>query len=200
MKKRFAVFTLLVGLFFLPSVSAAKSLWGDESSSFFSTYRSLKVGDIVTVIVSESTSALSKAGTDTKAADTLAAQLTNNIASLSRIGIGSGTFNLAGQGSNRYEGSGKTVRTSNVTAKVASRVTELLPNGNLRIEGFHTVAVNDEIQTVAIKGVIRSKDVSQQNSVQSWQVADAEVKVIGTGIVAEAEQPGWFTRIMNWLF
>ncbi len=102
--------------------------------------------------------------------------------------------------SNKYDGSGKTVRTNMVTAKVAARVTELMLNGNLRIEGTHTVGVNDEVQTVAIHGVIRSKDVTQQNTVLSWQVADAEVKVIGTGIVAEAEQPGWFTRILNWLF
>lgn len=185
--------------FILASAAWSDSLWNEKSSSLYSTYRSLKIGDVVTVLVMENTSAISKAGTDTKASDTLSTQFTNNLGALTRY-LGTGTRNLAGEFSNRYEGTGKTVRSSTVVAKVASRVTEILPNGNLRIEGFHSVAVNDEVQTVSVTGVIRSKDVTQQNTIQSWQVADAAVKVIGTGIVAEAEQPGWFTRILNWIF
>lgn len=198
MLKRLSIVTFILGVALATAVWS-DSLWNEKSSSLYSTYRSLKMGDIVTVLVMENTSAISKAGTDTKASDALSTQFTNNIGALTRY-LGTGTRNLAGEFSNRYEGTGKTVRSSSVVAKVASRVTEILPNGNLRIEGFHSVAVNDEVQTVAVAGVIRSKDVTQQNTIQSWQVADASVKVIGTGIVAEAEQPGWFTRILNWIF
>ena len=60
--------------------------------------------------------------------------------------------------------------------------------------------INDESQEILISGIIRSKDVSPANTVYSYQVADAQVSFKGTGAVQEAEAPGWFTRILNWLF
>jgi flagellar L-ring protein precursor FlgH len=75
-----------------------------------------------------------------------------------------------------------------------------MPNGNLKVKGRHRVEVNDEIQEISITGMVRAKDISGANSVYSYQVADAELAVKGTGVVAETESPGWLTRIFNWLF
>jgi flagellar L-ring protein precursor FlgH len=75
-----------------------------------------------------------------------------------------------------------------------------LPNGNLKIKGKHKVEVNDEIQEITISGIVRPKDISGSNSIYSYQVANAELAVKGTGVVAETEAPGWLTRLFNWLF
>jgi flagellar L-ring protein precursor FlgH len=158
--------------------------------------KSFRVGDIITIIVLETTSAVQKAGTDTNVNDNLSSTLDHTIASLN---IQPSNFVKATAG-NTYRGLGSTTRTSNVTAKIAAVVVKVMPNGNLMISGDHRVEVNDEIQTIRISGIVRPKDVSLQNTVYSYQVAGADVSVKGKGVVGEADSPGVFTRFFNWIF
>lgn len=176
----------------------ADSLWKKSSSSPYSPEKSFKVGDIITVLINEISSAQHKAGTKTDIKDDLGLKFTHSIDRLTPL---IGTNNTAaGQWSNKYGGSGGTERSSNVTARVAALVTEVMDNGNMRIEGKHKVNVNDENQEIVISGIVRSKDISVNNTINSYQVANAEVAISGTGVVQEAESPGWLTRILNWLF
>jgi flagellar L-ring protein precursor FlgH len=153
------------------------------------------VGDVVTVIILETTSAVQKAGTNTNASDSLSLAFSSNLVNFYHPGK-----SAAASGGNTYKGLGDTARTSNVTAKVAAVVVKVLPNGNLVIDGEHRVEVNSEVQTIRISGMIRPKDVSLLNTVYSYQVADATVSVKGSGAVGDAEGPGVFSRFMNWIF
>ena len=176
----------------------ADSLWKKSSSSPYSPEKSYKVGDIITVLINETSSAQHKAGTKTDIKDDLGIKFTHSIERLTPV---IGTNNqAAGQWGNKYTGTGGTERSSNVTARVAALVTEVMDNGNLKIEGKHKVNVNDENQDIVISGIVRSKDISINNTIYSHQVANAEVSITGTGVVQEAESPGWLTRILNWLF
>ncbi|MFA4905322.1 MAG: flagellar basal body L-ring protein FlgH [Candidatus Margulisiibacteriota bacterium] len=193
-------FLILLGLGLVMTVSSASadSLWKKSSSSPYSPEKSYKVGDIITVLINEISSAQHKAGTKTDIKDDLGLKFTHSIDRLTPL---IGTNNTAvGQWSNKYGGSGGTERSSNVTARVAALVTEVMDNGNLKIEGKHKVNVNDENQEIVISGIVRSKDISVSNTIYSYQVANAEVAISGTGVVQEAESPGWLTRILNWLF
>ncbi|MFH1541850.1 MAG: flagellar basal body L-ring protein FlgH [bacterium] len=176
----------------------ADSLWHDESASPYSTQKAYKVGDILNVLILESTSAQNKAGTDTDIKDDLGAKFSHTISRLAPL-IGANN-EASGQLYNRYKGSGQTSRTSKVQARVAAWVTDVLPNGNLSIKGKHKVEVNDELQEIAISGIVRPKDISGENTIFSYQVANASLSVKGTGVVAETESPGWLTRLLNWLF
>ncbi len=176
----------------------ADSIWNKESASPYSTQKAYKVGDIINIVILESTSAQNKAGTKTDVRDDLGAKFTHTLQRLAPI-IGRSN-QLAGQVSNRYKGLGQTSRSSSVQARIAAWVTEVVPNGNLKIRGRHKVEVNDEIQEITITGIVRSKDISGSNAIYSYQVANAELAVKGTGVVAETESPGWLTRIFNWLF
>jgi flagellar L-ring protein FlgH len=173
----------------------ADSIWNETSTSPYSPSKAYKVGDIVTVLVMETTSAVSKAGTDTNASDSLSLAFNSSIASYYKP-----NRNLSGSAANSSKGQGSTSRTNNVTAKVASVVVKVLSNGNLLIQGEHRVEVNGETQTITISGMIRPIDVTIQNTIYSYQVAGAEVSVKGKGVVGDAENPGWMTRIFNWLF
>ena len=176
----------------------ADSLWKKSSSSPYSPEKSYKVGDIITVLINEISSAQHKAGTKTDIKDDLGLKFTHSIERLTPV---IGTNNqAAGQWANKYTGTGGTERSSNVTARVAALVTEVMDNGNLKIEGKHKVNVNDENQDIVITGIVRSKDISINNTIYSHQVANAEVSITGTGVVQEAESPGWLSRILNWLF
>jgi len=168
------------------------------NSSPYSPEKSFKVGDLITVLILESTSAQHKAQTKTGVTDDLGLRFNHTIERLAPL---IGTSNsLSGAASQKYGGTGSTQRESNVQAKVAALVTEVLNNGNLRIEGRHKVSVNDENQEIVVTGTVRSKDVSIGNTIYSYQVADADISIKGAGVVQEAEAPGWLTRILNWLF
>lgn len=176
----------------------ADSLWNKNSSSPFSPDKAYKVGDIITILIVESTSAQQKAGTNTNIQDDLSMQLSHTI---QRLAPYIGTDNsVTSKNANKYVGAGTTQRASSVTAKIAAIITNVFDNGNLKIEGKHKLDVNDESQQIEINGIVRSRDVSASNTIYSYQVASAEVSVRGSGAVQEAEAPGWFTRIINWLF
>ena len=176
----------------------ADSIWNKESSSPYSIQKARKEGDIINVVILESTVAQNKAGTKTSVTDDLAGKFSHTIQRLAPI---IGTNNqVAGSISNKYNGLGQTSRTSNVQARIAAWVTEVLSNGNLSIKGNHKVEVNEELQEITITGIIRPKDISGSNAVFSYQVANAALAVRGSGVIAESESPGWLTRIFNWIF
>lgn len=179
-------------------VSFCDSLWKETSSSPYTTAKSFKPGDIVTVLIIESTSAVQKSGTDTNASDSLGASFTHTI---ERLKPSIDTDNsIAGNAQNKYKGLGATSRSSNVQAKIAAVVIKVLPNSNLLIEGEHKVEVNGEKQNITVSGMIRPKDVSLDNTIYSYQVANASVSVSGSGTVQDAGEPGWFIKTINWLF
>ena len=186
----------LILFLFLPlSFVSADSIWNRASSSPYSVSKSFRVGDIVTVIILESTSAVQKAGTNTNANDSLSLAFNSNLVNMYHPDKA-----VAGSGGNTFQGLGDTTRTSNVTAKIATVVVKVLSNGNLLVAGEHRVEVNDETQTIKISGIVRPKDVSLQNTVYSYQVAEADVSINGKGVIGEAESPGVFTRFFNWIF
>jgi len=187
---------LLAAACLLPA--AADSVWNENSASPYSTQKAYKVGDIINVIILESSTAKNLAGTKTDVKDDLSMRFTHTIQRLAPV-IGTNN-NVVGQAANKYTGTGQTTRGSNVTARIAAWVTEVLPNGNLTIKGQHKVEVNSEMQEITLTGIVRAKDISGANTIYSYQVANVELAVKGTGTVADTESPGWLTRIFNWLF
>lgn len=199
LKNRLFLLVMFFVFLFAPISANSDSIWQDNVGiSPYSTQKAYRVGDIVYVLIVESTSALQKGTTKTQVKDELSANLTHTINKIASI-IPLDT-DITGKADLKYQGGGQTERTSTVQAKVAARVTEVLPNGVLKITGQHVVAVNDEEQSIIITGVIRSKDISMANTVYSYQVAGATVSVQGAGVLGEAQSPGWFTRMFNWLF
>jgi len=189
---------LLVGLLLIAGLASADSVWNENSASPYSTQKAYKVGDIINVLILENTSAKSDATTKTDVKDDLGMKLSHTIQRLAPI---VGTDNsVTGHNQNTYAGSGQTNRGNNVTARIAAWVTDVLPNGNLAIKGVHRVEVNSEVQEITITGIVRPKDISGANTLYSYQVANAELSVKGSGAVADSESPGWLTRIFNWLF
>ena len=198
--KRLFLFSLIFSffIFHFSFPVGADSIWNKESASPYTVEKAFKEGDIVNIIILESTSAINSANTKTDVTDNLGVKFTHTLQRLAPI---IGTNNqMDGDLSNKYKGIGQTGRTSSVQARVAAWVTDVLPNGNLVVQGKHKVQVNDEIQEISITGNVRPKDISGANAIFSYQVANAELVVRGKGVVAQAEQPGWITRIFNWIF
>jgi flagellar L-ring protein precursor FlgH len=176
--------------------AAGESLWRDIGSGFlFVDAKARHAGDIVTVLVTESSSLNRQAETNTKKESTNSA----NLSSLFGFPLGDKT-QYAFEGANEHKGSGSITRSDEVTAKVSARVVKVLPSGNLIIEGRRAVRANDESQYVAISGVIRPVDITPANTILSSQIADAEIVIEGKGTLAEKQRPGLLNRFADWLF
>jgi len=143
-----------------------------------------RVDDIVTILVSESASAVSTGSV--KTARTSAAQ--NSITAL--VGVTKATGPLANLlnlgGTNTLDGSGTTARQTTLTTTLTARVASVLPNGYLVLEGTKVLAINSERQVITVRGVVRPDDLSPVNSVPSDHLAQLEVQVSGKGVVNDA--------------
>ena len=198
------IFLLVLISLLFPMEVVADSLFDNAKTPFYGINRRLiRVGEIITIYVSESTSAAQQASTSTERESSLGASLQSNWEQIGNL-LGNETLNQKREyginGDDKYEGSGQTSRRSQVKAVVSSVVTEILDNGNLYIEGVHKVKVNDELETIRVAGIIRPQDISPKNSVFSYQVAKAEISVHGSGVVASKQSPGIITKMFNWLF
>jgi flagellar L-ring protein precursor FlgH len=175
----------------------AGSLW-TPSSQFADLGRDLKasqVNDLVTIVVSESASAVSTGATKTQRKSSA----TNTVAALAGITKTTGPLaNLANMaGNQQLDGSGTTSRQTTITTTMSARVTRVLPNGYLMLEGSKLVQVNSEHQTVTVRGVVRPADLASDNSVPSNRLAQMEVRLDGKGVVGDAiRRPNILYRLL----
>ena len=203
MKKVF--WLLLISFFWFDlSFTFADSLYDYAKAPFYGvSRRQIQVGDIITIYVSESTSAVQQASTRTERESKLGGNVENSWEQIGNI-LGNETLKQNQEyklgGNDEYEGSGQTSRRSQVKAVISSTITEILDNGNLYLEGVHKVKVNDELETIRVAGVVRPQDISPKNSIFSYQIAKAEISVNGSGVVASKQSPGVLTKMFNWLF
>lgn len=183
---------------------ASGSLWQKGSNSFFKDSRARRVGDILTVIVSENADAAVEAKTEADRTHNSLIGLTNLLnleKTLTASNFLDANNNLERSNSTReFDGEAKTEREDKLTARIAAVVTEVLPNGYLFVQGQREVVVNYELQELRIEGIVRPQDVSAENTVASEKIAEARISYAGRGIVDEAQEPQPVVRwVDKWL-
>jgi flagellar L-ring protein precursor FlgH len=162
--------------------------------SLFSDRRAYQVGDVVTVLIVEYSVGSHEAGTETDSQNDLG---------LSAVGGGDLSdvnYGVNAQWKNKHEGIGETRREASLQGTLSARIIEITETGNLVVEGTRTVVINGEKQLTTMRGVVRPEDISGQNTVFSYNVADAQITYTGKGEINSAAKPGFFTRILNWIF
>jgi flagellar L-ring protein precursor FlgH len=179
--------------------SNAASLWlnGNDLYSSHGAARNYQPGDIITKKISETTSAQSKATTKTEKETTTEATAQPRIPIFKRV-----MNKIVGQQKikNEFDGEGTTTRSSGLEGTITATVLEILPNGNLLIEGSRAIVVNKENQIMRVRGVARPKDIDDKNSIDSKLLADAQIKFDGKGSVARANRQGIMTRLFDSIF
>jgi flagellar L-ring protein precursor FlgH len=181
---------------------ALGSLWpADDHVFFYADHKALRVGDIVTINIVESASANNTADTDLSRKSSIEAGLSSWFGKEKFLKLFKLSDNLISSNSeDTHKGAGTTTRGGNLTATITAIVKEVLPNGNLVIQGTRTVAVNHEEQYITITGVIRPLDVTRDNNVLSTRVADASIAIGGSGVVADKQRSGWGTWAFDLLW
>jgi flagellar L-ring protein precursor FlgH len=146
--------------------------------------RARRVGDIVTILVQERASAVSSGTVKTQRNSSLQ----SNIAAAGGITRALGPLaNLAKVGTNSaLDGQGATTRDTTLTATISAVVTQVLPNGNLVIQGTKNVKINSENQVLSLRGIVRAVDLTTANAVPSDRVAQMDLQVNGKGVVADS--------------
>lgn len=99
-----------------------------------------------------------------------------------------------------FKGGGTTSRTSMLTATMTARVSDVLPNGDLVLEGVRELDLNGERQVVVLTGIVRAQDLRRSNQVLSTQIAQLRIQYYGRGLMKDNLKPGWLLRIMNKIF
>lgn len=152
--------------------------------------RASQVYDVVTVEVSDRASAVSTGVTNTSRKSSANAAVTSLFGPKSATGALSNLANANSQ--QQLQGQGTTSRQSTLTTTVTAEVIDVLPNGNLVVEGRKEIMVNSEKQVITLRGVIRPDDLSPVNSVASDRVARMEILVNGRGVVNDATKRPFF--------
>ena len=165
---------------------------GRQSDSWFGKGRNFQVGDVITVLLNESTQAarsqvgsISRNSTNDMLSPGLAV-LGNKLGGLMR-----GTDFSKTDISNK--GTGTADQTASLTGSVAVSVVEVMPNGNLVLRGEKQLALTEGSEVIQVAGIIRPEDVAPNNTVQSRRLANAQISYRGTGDLANATRAGWGT-------
>jgi flagellar L-ring protein precursor FlgH len=173
------------------------SLWTPAAwfSDLAADQRSRRVDDIVTIAVNESASAVSTGAVKTSRQSSANSSITALAGLTKATGPWANLANLGGQ--TTLNGQGTTSRTTTLTTVISARVTHVLRNGNLVVEGTKIVGINSENQTITVRGVIRPIDLDTTNTVPSARLAQMEIQVNGKGVVADAvHRPNILYRIL----
>lgn len=191
----------------LPPPKTVGSLWQEENGRayLYEDMRAMRVGDIITIKIQEQHKGSKSADTTAQRESTL----TNSVdgGATGTIGIpgfrlGAGlqrSLGVDASSKNKFTGKGATSRADTLTGTLSAMVTEVLPNGDLRVEGRREVVVNSEKQVMTLTGVVRRVDVDTRNTVLSTVIADAKIEYAGLGVVDDVQRPGWLVRILDWV-
>ena len=185
----------------IQNVSNSGTIWPGERSTnaFFSDLRATRIGDIITIKIVEATQSNEKATTDLKRSGT------TNLGVPNFLGLETNKYPssitpasmINSTAQNDFKGEGETTRNGSIVATISAKVVEVMPNGNLAIEGKREISVNNERKEILLQGLVRPKDVAADNSVFSTQVADAKVILTGIGVIGEKQSPGWLARVFD---
>jgi flagellar L-ring protein precursor FlgH len=172
------------------SGDAGRSLWMVDLAS---DLRARRVNDLVTIRVVESLSASGSADSNVGKAGSASVSFPG------KIGTALGKV-LPASTDTSFKGSGGTTRTTELSAVLTARVTEVLPSGDLVVEGVREVDINGDRSVVVLSGVVRAEDIQPGNVVFSTQVGQLRIRSLSAGLMQDTLTPGWLIRMLNKIF
>ena len=164
--------------------------------TLFEDQRARRVGDIITIVLVEKTNASKTASTSTSK------NQHTDIATPSIYGgpvkyIGKEILSATADADRTFKGEGDSTQSNSLSGRVSVTVTEVLPNGNLMVQGEKLLTLNQGSERVQVSGIVRAGDIGADNTVLSTQVADARIIYAGEGALADANSMGWLGRFFQ---
>jgi flagellar L-ring protein precursor FlgH len=181
---------------------AAESLWKEDASptSMFADKKAHRVGDIVTVVISENNGTSRNNNTTTSRTSGIDASISSFLYPASVSGLltkGGSLPAMSMTGKNTFNGGGQIANQETISAQIAVKVIDVLPNGNLVVEGRRQTAFSGEKQEAVLRGTVRADDVTSTNTVFSFNIADASIQYISHGALTDSQNKGLFTKVWD---
>jgi flagellar L-ring protein precursor FlgH len=170
---------------------------GAAGGSLLADFKASRVGDLVFVDVVEVSTATVSSGADRKRDSGTVGGLATVAGVIPVAGAAAVSSAITALGQRKFEGSGNTQRASNVKARIAARVVEVLPNGDMRIEALKLVRINKETEQMAVTGIVRRNDLAADNSIPTIAIGDLRVDFNGKGVASADNAPGWLFRMFD---
>jgi flagellar L-ring protein precursor FlgH len=177
----------------LPPPNAGGSLFADAYGlSLYGDKKARRVGDIITVLLDESTQGKKSSASKTSktSAATIAAPTAGGIGPIDPL---SATL----QGDRSFSGKGDADQSNSLSGNITVTVSEVLPNGVLRVRGEKWITLNTGSEFIRIQGMLRPDDINLDNTVTSQKLADARITYSGSGAVAASSKQGWLSAFFN---
>jgi len=178
------------------------SLWRSGARAFFKDQRAAKIGDLLTVNISiddkaqvSNTSSRTRADTDSMGVTNMLGLEGEAAQFLPEAVNPASLLNTNGTSSN--SGSGAINRSEKINLQVAAIITQLLPNGNMVLQGSQEIRVNNEVRVLNISGVIRPEDISSSNTISYEKIAEARISYGGRGQLTDVQQPPYGHQILD---
>ena len=182
---------ILIIIILLTAFAFAQDMRQNAFSSLFSDQKANKIGDALTILVVESSQASNSAQKSSGKKSDLGFNLSSGSGAPTEIGINS---------NNDFKGGGSTQATGVFRTKISATIDSVLANGNLLIKGSRKIIINSEEQTVYIKGIVRTSDISADNTVLSYNISEAEITFEGNVLIDKSLSPGLLTKFLHWIF
>ncbi|HWA20263.1 MAG TPA: flagellar basal body L-ring protein FlgH [Devosia sp.] len=185
----------------VPASYQPNSLFSNEAKGFFKDQRAHRLGDILTVIVTIDDSATISNATSRKRSAGNEANIGTSLGSLfgtNLPGVDVGTTGGISTGGTMTDGgNGSVNRKESLQTNVAVVITQVLPNGNLVIEGHQEVRVNFEVRDLIVQGIVRPEDIGSDNTIASEKIAEARISYGGRGQITDVQQPRYGQQIAD---
>lgn len=163
--------------------------------------RAHRVNDLVTVRVVESVTATGKADSSLTKTGSASASIPKLFGVETKFPSFIDPTSLVGYNSDTaFKGGGTTMRAGELTATITARVAEVLPNGDLVLEGVREIDINGDRQLIVLTGVVRQADLLPRNVVYSSQIGQLSIRYFGNGLIKDNLKPSWLIRILNKVF
>jgi flagellar L-ring protein precursor FlgH len=166
-----------------------------------SDLRARRVNDLVTIKVIESISAVGSADSSLDKSSNGSASVGKFFGLEGRLPSAVDPTSLASvSAGTKFKGAGQTSRSGDLTAIITARVVEVLPNGDLVLEGAREIDINGDRQVAVLTGVLRTSDIQPNNVALSTSVGQLRIRYFGRGLIKDNLQPGWLIRVLNKIF
>ncbi len=179
-------------------IAPADSLWSSEFKvSLVADKRATSVGDIITVVVQENNTTKKDSNTKTSKKSSLDASMQSFLFAPTASNFmtkGGKLPAMAMKSDNQFDGGGSIGNSASVVARFGVRVVDVLPNGNLIVEGMRQTSFSGESQTVILRATLRQYDISPNNTVFSYNLADMTIKFVDSGAISASQKKGWFGK------